>query len=268
MNPYDAPAWVPVATPGTFDPGRAITEGFRAIASNLPQTLAVAFIAVVAYYLSFCTCVGWVVVLPLLTHGAYKFMLEAIDGQARVATLWSGAADFGGVFVRMWGIMLLLTVIFVPVIAVVAAIVVVPLVQGHPLDPVLQYVAISVPSSLYGLIIVRVTLAPFAVVERGLSPVDAVSYAWEVTAGNWGKLMLLQLAIIVISAPAGALSVLVQTYAGGLGQDPTDPLAALSGSMGLLGLNLIIMLLSMITGLFSFAMYGSAWRQLAGTSAA
>lgn len=262
MDPFQAPGSEPSNPVGTLDLGRAVVDGGQAILTNLGPTVATIIVGVLLYYASICTCVGWIGVAPLLLWGVYRFVLDAVDGRrASVGALFSGMQNFGAAFLRMWGLMLIWILLFSPVVAVVMAYLLPKLLAGEQPDPIEQSLVIGIPSTLYGLAVARFLIAPFLIVDRDLPVGEAFSETWALTRGHGLKLAGLQLLLALLNAPAQVLSVGAQIYGNDL---PADPARALDQLTVVLGLNLAVIAISMMAGIFSLAFFAAAYRQLAG----
>ncbi|MBX2799564.1 MAG: hypothetical protein KTR31_17945 [Myxococcales bacterium] len=250
---------------GQLDIGVAVSEGVGAVLANLPAILGVGIVGIFLLYASFCTCVGWIVVLPLLMWGFYAFMLEALEGKGRFGTLFSGFNDFGPAFLRMWGFLLLMVLLYIPAaIAVMALIIPDVMTQietGQPPAALSQTLKTAIPSLLWGFVIVRFMLAPFLIVERDQGPFQALQSAWEATSGQWLKLVALQLLLTLLTLPGQVLTVGGQMYGEQFQNDPAATLDAFPITMGLiLGGSLV----TSIAGIFGMMFYVSTYRQLTG----
>lgn len=261
MDPFQAPGAEATNPVGTLDLGRAVVDGGQAVLSNLGSTLGALVLGVVLYYASICTCVGWIGVAPLLLWGMYRFVLDAVDGPATVGALFSGTRRFGDVFLRMWGLILVWLLLFSPVVVAVSAWLVPKLLSGQAPDPIEQSLVIGVPSTLYGLLVARFLVAPFLMVDRDLPLGEAFAATWELTRGHGLKLAGLQLLLALLNAPAQVLSVGAQIY----GQDaPPDPFEALDRLSVVMALNVGVIGISLLAGMFGLAFFAAAYRQLAG----
>ena len=133
---------------------------------------------------------------------------------------------------------------------------------GQQPDPIRQTAIQIALSTVFALIIVRIMIAPFYMVERDVSALDAFGQAWRDTAGQWGRLIVLQLLLTLIGVPAQVLNIGLQIYAQGI--DQADPDAAAAAMPVLLALYTGIAVLSAGVFVLGQLMFASAYRQLAG----
>ena len=152
--------------------------------ASQPGATAGAGVGLLLIYLaSVCTCVGWVVGLPVLMFGMETVALRLIEGRATPNDCFAGTQDLGRVVVTGWGLFLCLTVIMLPALAVV-----VPLHvsagQGMA-QPGIALLVSTLVSLLWGLAIAPVMMAPWLWVDRSLGPVDAVKVAFESFRPHW-----------------------------------------------------------------------------------
>lgn len=204
------------------------------------------------YFLSFCSCIGWIFILPLLMHGACRLLLEMIDGEAQVSTLWT-TSSYWQTFLSMWGVFLLYGVLMLPMALLGVGL-------GAASDPMTAGAIQILPGLLYGFLVVRLHFAFFLVAEGRLGVLDAFARSWSATGPVWGKLILLQLLTALLSAPVQVLAIGVQVLAQPAGQAPPDPNQALE----LLGLYGALMVVSIIVGTLNWSFYAAAYRQLLG----
>lgn len=265
MDPFAPPVQDgPLLQTGSVDLGVALSEGFSALLRNIGPLVAAGAMLFVAYIVSICTCVGWIVLLPLMMWGMYRFNLTMIDGTGRLGVLTSGTERLWPVVGRMWLLMLLFLLVSFPVVGVVGGFVGLETYQtlnGEQPNPLLSQIAITAVSGLWGLLLIRLQAAPYLVVERDLAPVDAFSSAWSATAPHWGKLMALQLLALLFAAPASVMQIGSQYLTAGAQEDPGQMVELMPITLALNG---GAILWSLIVGPFFLLANASVYRQLFG----
>lgn len=265
MDPFAPPIQdSPASQAGSVDLGIALSEGFSALVRNILPLVGAGIALVIGYVLAFCTCVGWIPLVPLLMWGTYRFTLTMIDGTGRLQALTSGTERFGTVFGRMWLTFLLLLVIGLPVVAMIVGVVGYQSYQnmnGEQVDPVLPQVAIAIVGALWGLLLIRIQSAPYLIVERDLQPLDAFQTAWSATAPHWGKLMALQLLATLFATPGTVMQIGNEYLTRGAQDDPSQMMDLLPIT---LALTAGAVLWSGIVGPFFLLVNASVYRQLFG----
>ena len=117
-NPYAPPRpdILPSTTAGGLNVSDAISTGLGGLTRNLPVLLGAGLVGLVIYYVSFCTCVGWIAVIPMLIFGGLRLLLAAVDGPASLTIFFDGFRDPVPAFLRIWGLVLLWILATSPVI--------------------------------------------------------------------------------------------------------------------------------------------------------
>jgi hypothetical protein len=269
VDPFSAPDSAPHLSIGNLDLGAAVSDGLSALLRNLGPLLIAGVLLFVGYLVSLCTCVGWIALFPLMLYGMYRFQLEVIDGRGRLSTLWSGTERFADVFARMWGLILLYIVVSLPMLVLMAPVLgwmLYEATQGREPDPVLFTLAMMVPSVLIGLVLVRFMGAGFLVVESDIGPYEALTTSWSSTGAVWSKLIVLQLLIFLLQAPAQVLSVGNQLLTRSWGDDPSSMTPDMLGLSGVLSLGVFGW--SMGMALVTSVIYAAAYRQIFGRAPA
>lgn len=269
IDPFAPTDTAPPLRTGDLDIGRAVADALAAVFRNLLPLLGAILIGGLAYLLSICTCVGWIVGLPLMMWGLYRFLLGIVDGRGEVSAMWSGFDRFGPAFVRMWGITLFYVLVGSPLIGVT---ILVSLAGGAgaqfgfdpgfaTLGPIAGAIVSIVASTLYGFLLVRFVFAPYLVVDRDMDVLDAIRTTWQATSPLWGKLVALQLLLVLLNLPAQALGVGIQILSR---ESQNDPAAAIDGlaMMSALGMGLYVLLA--IAGVIGMAIMSTAYRQVFG----
>ena len=203
-NIQDSPSGPGSPGTGTFDIGLAMSDGWKNTISNLGPVLGVTFVGLIVSSLMYVTIIGIFLGIPVLAWGASKFLLNTHDGRCDFGDLFSGFSNYGHILGRMLLFMLLVLVIFV----VGASIQYIGMFMESP--------GITLIGSLINLVFqlivgVRLLWAGFYVVDRDLAPMDAVKASWSATQGNWLKLFLLSLMMVVVTF-LGLLALIVGIF--------------------------------------------------------
>lgn len=186
MDPFAPPSddTPPPVAAGRIDIARACVEGAQAFVRNLPALVGATILGFVAYLASVCTCVGPIIVLPVLFWGAYAMWLEAYDGRTSVSTLFAGFGKLGHVWPRAMGLGLLMVLVQSPVIALAVAVGLYSEANPGAIDPLLSAAVSQLVTIAWTLAVARLTLAPFALVERDEGPLQSIATSWEITRGQ------------------------------------------------------------------------------------
>lgn len=228
-NPYRAPTTseAPSEEQGDFTIQQALSDGWGATVSNFPLWLGVGIVAVLIGGASAITVIGYFLVLPVLSYGSIKFLLNMLDNKAEFNDLFAGFSNYGATLGRM----LLLTVILILLGLVSESLIFV--------GSWLQSSLVSLIGSLVYLaslvfVILPTSFAFFFAVDRDLPAMEALNASWRITRGKLLKLVGLAL------------------------------LAGLIGVSGILALGVGVI----FTFTMSYAMFASAYRQMAGRAPA
>ena len=73
---------------GDFTIQRALSDGWNATVSNFPLWLGVGLVACLVGGVSIITVIGYFLVLPVLSYGGVKFLLNMLDGKAEFNDLF------------------------------------------------------------------------------------------------------------------------------------------------------------------------------------
>ena len=269
MDPFESPATdsrPPYS--GSLDVGQAVSEGVGAVLANIVPFVGVGILGMLIYIASCCSLIGWIIGIPLLLWGIYAFLLQALDGSGQVQTLWSGLSSLQEAFVRMWGFLLLMLLLYIPPTVAMLGLMwpdLMATLSGQVPDPVMQAVKMTVPTLVWSFVLVRLMIAPFFIVDRDMGATAALQSAWEATSGSWLKLCVLQVLFTMLTVPGQVLNVGSQIHSQ---QFQNDPAAALDAMPITFGLQMTGLLLSSVAGAFGMMFYASAYRQLTGPSAA
>jgi hypothetical protein len=209
------------------------------------------------YFASACTCVGWFAAVPLLSYGMVRMLLESQQGHTKVGTLWSGTQDFWAIFFSFWGLILVYGLMVMPTVGLSVGMTL------AKVDPLVA-TAITLPLSvLYSLVLVRVHLAPFLLVDRKEGVLESIQRSWTETRPVWGKMIALQLLAFLLLSPTQVMGVGMQM----LQQDQPavmDPEEALAQLYPMMALNFGVLLISVVVGTLVWSIFASAYRQLVG----
>lgn len=214
MNPYGAPETQSTAEAlGTFTVGGVIDTALRSLFRNAGPLVVVLVASFVAYVVSICTIVGWIAILPLIAWGLWRFLLDAIDGEAKLSAATHGQERFARTVGQMWAYFLVIAVPLSllttgPTYAYAYA------VHGEAFflklldDPITAVVVPSVASVVVGIVYCRLWLVPFDMVDRGNNVVAAVSRSWALTGPHWGRLIVVMLLVLAVMLPISGLTFL------------------------------------------------------------
>jgi uncharacterized membrane protein len=188
---------------GDFEIGRCSSEAWQRTWANFPLWLGFGIVASVVMLASILTVLGIFLLLPVLSWGAWVFLLRMHDGGARMGDLFSGFPNYGRTLGAMLGFFLVMIVSGLPgnVLVQVGA-------RSSPpsISWVLLGYALTIAASLF--VQSRLNFVPFLMIDRGLALGEALSESWSRTAPIKWKLVLLTLFMIVI-AFVGMLALLI-----------------------------------------------------------
>jgi len=244
--------------------GQAIRDGARAGLRNLHRYVVVFILYIFAVFLGICTCIGWIPLVPLVAFGLWAFSLNTLDGQAPISSLWSGFSSFVDVFVRAGLLILLLAVLMFPgIFAAILLGAAQSFVDGG-MWTLVTLLLVFLPL-IWSFAIVRFMMAPYFVVEQGLSAIDALKRSLAITEGGWVPMLKIQAAISLIILPGNIGMQFGQPYIQQAteiletGAYPDAAIQPMLIGLGIMGLSyLLLMLSSAITA----AILPAAYRQL------
>jgi len=177
---------------GRIDLGEAFREAWATLWANFPLMLSFWLLFFVLFLLSVLTVVGIFLVLPVLWWGAFRFTLNVMDGSAELGDLFSGFTDYGHTLAAMLLTGILLTLLY----GVGQALALVGRLSESGL---LTLVGGALNLAWSFAIMPRLAFSPYYVVDRGLSPVEALQTAWSATSGQ--KLTCLVIGILSFVLP-------------------------------------------------------------------
>lgn len=234
-----------------------VADALRIVVRNLGSVLLAVLLLGGMYALGLFTCVGWIVLVPAMFWGGYRYFLALADGEARVASVWEDLPDVGRLLGWTWGWMLMLFTVSLPVFGVVGALAFAQ--QSHLVN---VYVGTGVNvllSTLWSLVIVRVAPAPFLMVDRQIGPIDATVQAMALTGPVWGTLVYVQLLIALLGLPAQVIGVGIQKLAE---HTQADPSSALQDFGWLMVLYLLLVGIGTVASIGTMALYAVIYRRL------
>lgn len=186
---------------GRIDLGEAFREAWAALWANFPLLLGVSLVFGILSLLAVVTVVGAFLVLPVLTWGGIRFILNVYDGSAEVSDLFSGFSEYG----RALGSMLVLGILIVLIYSAGQALQILGQLSGSGL---LTGVGAIVNLVWSFAVVPRLAFVWFYVVDDGLAPVEALQASWSATQDQ--KLTCFLIAILSGLIPViGLLCLLV-----------------------------------------------------------
>ncbi len=198
LNPYAPPKAIELARVehhfGDFDIARAITEAWEACKRHFPLWLGALFVALVLMFLSLLTIVGYFVLIPVFAWGAWKFVLNMIDGAPSFDDLFAGFKNYLSVLGRV----LLLTIITLVMGALSESLVFV----GNYLESLpLTIFGWVVYVTMFAAVLIRFTFGLLLIVDRNMGAIEALGASWKMTQGKTLKMIgLFILAAFIASA--------------------------------------------------------------------
>lgn len=194
-NPFESPAVVEDAPPpalpvGVLRPLAAIESAAQTLRAAPGVALGVVVAAFVVHLLGALVWLGWLIVTPVLAWGLARFALDAQRGDARFDAVWSGFSRFGEAWAGMGvvlfvalcasapGALLLLGGFLMGLAAELVG-------RARGADLALQLAIGAAVFVAWAVVLVpRLALAPFFVVDRGLDGWEAVQASWRAMRGQ------------------------------------------------------------------------------------
>jgi len=191
---------------GTIDVGDAFREGWSATWSNFGLTLGVYVVGSLLMIVSALTVVGLFLLCPVFLWGFFRFNLNAVDGRAEFADLFSGFADYG----RVVGTMLVL----MGLVFLVALLGQLVSIAGAAVESgALQGLGILVNFVWSLTVMPRLAFAWYYAVDCEAGPAEALQAAWNATEGQTGTCLVLSLMLSIVMI-MGVLFLLVGVIPG------------------------------------------------------
>src|SRR5262245_17570316 len=176
---------------GTIEVGEAFKEGWAATWSSFGLMFGVYTVGTVLVLLSAITIVGLFLLVPVFVWGFFRFNLNAIDGRAEFADLFSGFGDYG----RVVGTMLVLMglMILIGMLGQLLSIV------GGIVDSAALQMAGVLLNFVWSLTVMpRLAFAWYYAIDRELGPSEALSAAWDATTGQTGSCLIIAILSSVV----------------------------------------------------------------------
>jgi len=193
-----APPTAPLTEPllqrgsGRIDLGEAFREAWNATWSNFGLLFMAGVTGFVVAALSAITVIGLVAVVPVLVWGLLRLLLNVLDGRGEVADLFSGFSDYG----RVLGAMLFLFVMYGLIGLAGQSVAILGRVSGSAL---LSFLGALLNLVWSFAVMPRLAFATYYVIERGVTPIEALSTSWQRTTDQ--KLTCAVLAILSVLIP-------------------------------------------------------------------
>ena len=176
---------------GTIDVGDAFREGWSTTWSNFGLTLGVYVVGTVLMIVSALTGVGLFLLCPVFLWGFFRFNLNAVDGRAEFADLFSGFGDYG----RVVGTMLVL----IGLVFLIALLGQVVSIAGAAAElGALQGLGLLVNFVWSLTVMPRLTFAWYYAIDREAGPAEALQAAWSATTGQTGACLVLSLMLSIV----------------------------------------------------------------------
>lgn len=213
-NPYAAPLSNPerepvrsealIAGKGTFSIGECLRDGWNNTVRNLGPVLAVELLGGVLFILSYVTCIGVFLVLPVLYWGIAQFLLNTHDQRCDFADLFAGFLDYGAVLRQ--SLVLMILMFLLGLIGSVFQFV------GSSQSE--EWAAVGMLASLAWslLVMIRLYWSWFFLPDQGLRADESLRASWRATGSSWLKLIglaLLSLGIVMLGFLALGVGVLI-----------------------------------------------------------
>ena len=201
-NPFDAPNSQGAASaPGELDVMQAIRDGWEATQRNFLVWLGINVVAFICILVAELLCILPVFVVgPAIVWGMTKFTFDALDGEGKFESLFSGFDKLGEVVppFLLGGLALMAgnIVMYIPVLIVMA-------VLGAIESEILMLV-VGLPTFLVFFVAVfylaiRLGFWAHIIVDRGMSGIDALTESWRITDGRALSIMGLYIAIFGVA---------------------------------------------------------------------
>lgn len=203
-NPFEAPSHGPSGTSsgpgvaGDLDVFLAYTQGWEAVQRNFIVWLGALIAAFVAIFVAELLCVLPVFVVgPAVAWGLMRFNLQALEGEAKFETVFSGFERIGDVVPP---ILLAALANAAVIFAIMIPYGIIAGVLGMIDNTVLSMV-VGIPAALvfYAIMItvaMRLSLWIFLIADRNMGAIDSLSESWRLTDGR--TLQLLGFALLAI----------------------------------------------------------------------
>ena len=117
MDPWQAPDADHTELPpaGSLDIGLAFSEGFDAMKRNFLNFFLMMIAAFFTILVLECSMIG-LIAIPVVMWGLFRFLLDTLDGEPEVKTLYSGFQNFGPNLIGIGGVYFLMIGAIMPFI--------------------------------------------------------------------------------------------------------------------------------------------------------
>lgn len=251
----------PIGT-GTLDVARALRDAWQVMIANAGLVWVAFIVQMIVIFVSVLMCiVPSIVVVPVLSWGYTRLMIDAYDGNAELSTMFSGFQRIGDVWFRVVALMLVVGAIALAITGMLLGIVGVGYLAGEEMGAVASLLVV-LPLTMVALVFaLRLGFASPIVSDGPLGGMDAIARSWEASGPVWVSLILLALAEFGIMLGVS------------IGQSViTLPLTLLAGDSMVMqlaasGVSLVMsLIISPFTGAFTALASISAYRQVMGTT--
>lgn len=168
---------------GSLSATQCLSDGWNALMGNFWVLVGMVILGGVLSILSFFTCIGILLLMPIFAYGMNKIALDSVDGEGDINELWAGfrtPPGYGPTLGRMIVFYLLMFLISLPASAVQQVLVV-----ALQDEPVLA-IALSQLFSFgwYIFVQARFMIAPFFIIDQQLDGLEAFKLSWNLTKGH------------------------------------------------------------------------------------
>lgn len=196
-NPFEAPRYdaEPAAlAPKHFDVGSTFGDAWRAVIGDIGVVIIASMIFFSSALASIASVIGFFLFLPVLVWGWAKLVLNLKDGIAGYTDLGDGFPRYFAVLGTTLVLGVLCALLFLPYVGLG--------VTGAVLESGPILLAAQLVGILLGMVLVpRFAFAPFFMVDRNFSAIDAMKASWDVTSfQKLGMLLLMLLSALVAAA--------------------------------------------------------------------
>ena len=171
-----APSGEPTASAyGRIRVWDAYRTGWDATWKYFGLWLGVGVVGVMLEVAAILTLVGIILVVPVLTWGVYRFVLNTIDGDPQFNDLFAGFRDYGLNLGRMLALMI-----------IYGALAQIPQLFTPAVNDTAGTVLIGLALNLIAFLVsMRLVFAFFFVVDWREGPIQALKSSWAATGGQW-----------------------------------------------------------------------------------
>ena len=205
QNPYATPSAAPgpmnrprSAGNGEIDIGDALSDAWQVMTENWAVAIIGYLLLGLLAMVSTVTCIGLFLLVPIFYWGWTAMLLNMVDGDAEIGDLFSGFNNYGQALIAMLAFYLVSFLFQIPSFALSMT------------DAALDMPALSVVGQLinlvvYAVVMPRLYMAPYYIVDQEMGGFEAIKASWEATDGQWMTVILLT----IVSTLVGAVGLLV-----------------------------------------------------------